>query len=202
MALGKWTEEEKDYLESLAGLYPLEKICKKMRAYQERNGLPVRSQDAIKVKITKMGVSRKRTLDNFNLAELARVLGVNRARTNNWYTNYRLPIRRHGHSIAVPLEKFREWAYANPRLFADIDPERLNWLMDDAVFCQSTQELCRPTPGRKLAVQRLDTGEIYSSVAEASRSVYASNGVIGKAIARGGKGAGVFWRYVEDLKAG
>ena len=198
MNANRWTAEEKIFLEDLAGRYTLKDIQNRMRAYQKRNGLAIRSYDAIKIQMTLLGLSVSAYL--IALAERrARILDIPRDQTRPWEKTYGMPINKQLKLTVIKLAKFREWAYQHPYLFCEIDPERLNWLMDDEDFCESTQDLTLPLRGRKRPVQRLDTGEVYSGVKAAARSVYVNKGCISQAIARGGKSAGTAWRYIDSI---
>ena len=199
MNANRWTAEEKIFLEDLAGRYTLKDIQNRMRAYQKRNGLVIRSYEAIKIQMTRLGLSRKCVLDSFSRTELARILDIPRDQTRPWEKTYGMPINKQLKLTVIKLAKFREWAYQHPYLFCEIDPERLNWLMNDEDFCESTQDLTLPLRGRKRPVQRLDTGEVYPGVKAAARSVYVNKGCISQAIARGGKSAGTAWRYIDSI---
>lgn len=192
-----WRGEELALIERLADELPGLEIIKRLQRFQRRNGWKVRTDVAILLKLKRMKISRKPTLDNFSGSDLARLLGVDRERVRLWTRCHELPFRRiHRNCTAISTADFVEWAGKNPELVAGINPENLEWLglpselIEDVPTVRVVRSAPRP-------VRCVDTGEVFRSVKEAGRRKYVNAKNIPAAIARDGSTGGLRWEYVE-----
>jgi hypothetical protein len=191
-----WSASEEALIERIAGTMPMADIIKKVRSFQRRNGLEVRTETAVKLKLKRMGESRKCTLDNLTQYELSRMLGISFDRVRNWTRLHNLPYKRAARNqFAIKLSDVRELAERKPHLFAGIEWATLMWLLDDEKLADSC--LKSKLTGLPMPVKRLDTGEVFPSIKEAAGRSYVTPGCIQGAIKRGGRSAGTQWELVS-----
>jgi hypothetical protein len=188
-----WHEEEESLLEKLAGEKPIAEIIKAVQRLDRRMGWQAKTDTAIQVKMKRLGLSRRCTLDNFTPAELARILGIPRDRPESWVEKFGLPYRKvDGYKGAILLKDLRQWASVNPHRMAGCTEEGLQWLLGDELG-SAIAALPIPTHGRPKPVTR-DDGVEYSSIKAAARANYIHRSRIREAVIGGGKSAGYRWR--------
>lgn len=191
-----WTEPELSLLHQLAEQYPFPKIAMRLHRLQKRNGIPIRSIDAISTKLKRLGYSKKPTLDNFNRDYLACALGISRDRARTWSKTFALPNDRQGHFMVIGIEPFRQWVYTHADCVAGIDADRLDWFMNDRDFCEMVEQRQRPRIGRAQPVIRRSDGQIFPSLKAAARASYVHPVTVRAAIDRGKD-----WAYLNQEQA-
>lgn len=194
-----WQNSEIEKLHNIAGKYPLPSICRQLQRLQKKNGLPVRTDTAIMLKLRRLGYSKRPYLDNFPRDDLAKILDISRDRARSWCRNFGLEVDKGAQLTIVNLAKFRKWAYANPQCLAGIEESRLDWIMQDNEFSRRVSAMQRPRIGRRTPVVRLSDGKEFSSIKEAARQCYAHPSSIKRALNSGGTCAASKWDYKNEL---
>lgn len=193
-----WQPAEEALLEEYCGVRPVREVVRMVQRLNKKQGWPIRSSTAIKVKIKRMGLSRVCVVDNFTPSELARIFSVPRDRVEMWVESKGCPYRKvDGYKGAIRLSSFQKWAAQHPDLLAEIDQDALFYILDDASLVKHISGLSLPAIGRPQAVRRLDTGETFKSVRNAAKKSYVHPKNIREAIRRDGTSAGTKWEYVK-----
>lgn len=202
-----WTEDELLFVEALTGTLPTSELVAKVQAYQQEHNRKVRSRDAILIKISDLGLSRKRELDCYTRKGLQRILGITRTRCNKIFAAIR-PTKVGG-TYSINRRQLKRVIYNKPELFAGIDADLLYFAIgqnsDTDTLRDHCEEVSRPkhrffnTP---IAVKRLDTGEVFESIKEASEKTFISRSLISQA-ARGKRKAAcrVRWEFAENSQS-
>lgn len=197
-----WTDEEDHALELLAETMPFQELVERYNTYYaNKNGWVERSQQAIRSRLLRLQVSRRPTLDNFSLQQIAQQLDCSADRVRGWAARG-LKSRKVAHNQrAVRKVDLVKFAQEQPHRFAGLDPERLLWLLEDAEVVEMISKASPCKEGRPRAVRRLDTGKVYPSCYQADDAVFVSKGAVNRAIKRGIKAGGTYWEPVEDATA-
>lgn len=186
-----WTEEEEIFLHLIAEAQPLPDLVTRFNRMAARQGWPERTQASIEVKLRRLGICTKSTLDQVSIGTLANTLGINRSRIRRWIVcglpaRMLNPTRR-----AIALKDLRSFAKLHPQRFYGIEPERLEWIGIDPTSIPSD------TPqGVRVPMQRLDTGEIYPSITEAACASYVDLRALQAALRDDRPCAGIQWKRV------
>lgn len=165
-----WTEEEHSYLCGLVGDYPFLEVVKRYQAQAKRQGWVFRSENAIKVHITRRIGSRKAVDRNFTYHTLAKILGYNRHRVRTWYRQGRLPAKKVGYLTKITDSALKEFADNYPHLLADADWMGLVFLFGEEKASELKRFPSSVTAPRP--VRCLETGVVYRSINEAARHCY------------------------------
>jgi hypothetical protein len=194
-----WSDAEEEVVERLAETMPLAELTRHYNTfYAKPKGWPERGREAIRLRLKRLGISRKCSLDNFTLYELARQLDCSRDRVESWIQRYGLPCRKVSRNqLAIRRTDLIRFAQAHPHRLAGIDPERLLWLLEDAELVERISRLSVSLQGLPRSVRRLDTGEVYGSCHQADRAHFLSRGSVGRAARTGTRAAGFQWEYLE-----
>lgn len=192
-----WEPEAVLYLESLAGSYPLPYVVKKFNSKAKREGWHQRTQTAIEVKFKRIGCSCKTFLDNFSAIELARTLQIKRDRVERWIELGLLPYKKVSRNLgAIKVCDFRQFARTHWQELASTNLEALEWLGVDPKTMERVAALPPLTVGLPVPVKRLDTGETFRSVKEASRRCYIDRTGIMLSIKQKRPVSGVQWEAI------
>lgn len=183
-------------VDEMADIHTGEDIVVRLQRLQRKRGWEVRTSTAILVKLKKLKVSRKPTLDNLSKAALAQALGINMSRVRDWVKIYGLPARKtEGGYYAIKMADFVEWASNHLDLICDIERDILEW----TGIPVETLDQMPPTRFVSSAPRavRCETGEVFRSMTEAGRAKYVNPESIPRAILRNGTAGGFRWEYVE-----
>ena len=194
-----WHQDAELWLEKKAGTLPLVSLTRAYNQAAKINGWPSRSQNAIKIKLNRLNLSRKCTENNITRYALARVLGVTSDKIRTW-TRSGLPYRKMARNqTAIRVCDVREFLLNDPRRAYGVSEEGLAWLIgekDAAIICEAEHS----RRGYRRPVINLDTGQVYPGIKAAARETYITHNSIAQAIRRGGRSAGYRWAYVNDLE--
>jgi hypothetical protein len=196
-----WTEEELDYLRDRLGLMPFHRLIDSYLRNSEQLGFPERTRMAVEVKMQKLikseNLSRKCTLNNWTVHELARILGVTSARVRSWCDISGLRKSKVARNqSAIARKALKEWMLERPELVSDIEKERLDFVLEDP---QAVRKIKRHKPSQRgypRPVICLGTGEKYPSVTAAAKANYLSKCCVIRAIRTGNTSAGHRWAYL------
>jgi hypothetical protein len=180
---------------------PFHRLIDSFIRNSKKLGFPERTRRAIEAKAKRLtareNLSRKCTLNNWTRNELARTLGISPDRVRSWCRVGGLRESKVARNQSAIMRKvLKEWMLERPELVADIEKERLDFVLEDS---QAIQEIKRHKPSRKgypCPVICIDTGQKYPSAKAAARANYLSKGCVIRAIKTGGTSAGHRWAYL------
>ena len=189
-----WEPEAELWLEEKAGTLPFRTLCQRFNTRAKRNNWALRNENAIKVKLQRLNLGKKCTVDNFTRRELARALGISPDRIRGW-TRAGLPWTKVARNqSAIRVTDLRAWLLENPQWATGISEQELGWIIGkDAA--ETIAQADHSDRGYAKPVICLDTGEVFPSVKAASRAKYIDHRSISGAIRRNGKAAGLRWAY-------
>jgi hypothetical protein len=194
-----WPQEAELWLEKKAGTMPLPNLTAAYNRVATKQGWTKRSQNAIKIKLNRLNLSRKCTEDNITRNELARVLRVSSDKVRVWTSNG-LPYRKIARNqTAIKISDVRAFLLSNPSRAFGVSFDGLAWLIgekDAETICDADHS----RRGHRRPVINLDTGKVYPGIKAAARENYLSHGCISQAIKRGGLSGGYRWAYVDELE--
>lgn len=198
-----WTENEINFLADNLGSIPYPQLVISFKKWSAKNGYLKRTTTAIEVQIHRMTsnshLSRKCTEDNFTVYELARGLGVHMDRVRLFVRNGKLKPRKIARNqSAIKRKDAIALVLNNPSYFANCDRDNLFWLLEDNELVEKVKGVEPSTRGFRRAVRCYAPDGIrdYSGVKEAARANFVAHNSISKAIARGGKSAGMRWEWI------
>lgn len=166
-----WSPEEDRVLETWSDLKPLVKIAELVNNYNKAHGRRIRSKEAVRERMNKLGLVVSPTVDNITCKALAEMLGVQYKTVVRWIKSYGLPARKVSRfRTAITRENFRGWAKEHERLLKGTDMESLAWLMEDDDFIERVKAGYRNRCGRSVALVRVDTGQKYRTIAAAGKA--------------------------------
>lgn len=194
-----WKPEELALLEELSGHQPFPAIVSAVQRLDRKMGWHVRTHEAVKIKLGRMGLTRKCVYDNFTRQELARTLNIPYDRVESWTQKHGLPYSKVSRNQGrIKLIDFQKWAKQNPQCLAAIEFSRLLFVLNDERLAQQCSEMPLPTIGRPQRVRNLHTGQEYPSFRQAALASYVTKHCIPAAIERGGRSAGYAWEVLDE----
>lgn len=167
----KWTEEEVSHLKKMLGRVPFNLIPQKFNNYLKRKNLPKRTKKSIQAQACKIANSVKTERDNWTIAGLASILGINRSRVEFWCHSKGLKYEKYSaRDLRITKVNLREFAAKSPESLGGIDPKKLNKVLKDTKLVSAITKVTSyaPKKGRKLTIVRLDTGDVYPGAGEAA----------------------------------
>lgn len=173
MGKGKrWNSEELDLLDDLIGRYPLRIIAKKINNWHRKNKTNItRTFNAVKVKVLRDNYSTEPTEDNMTITRWAKQLRISPHRVRGWTRFSGLVHQKVARNkLAISIKNMKDFACQKPFLFADISKDILLYYFGEKVTNQilASKPLRDKLVGNK-QITRIDTGETYTSIREASR---------------------------------
>lgn len=131
----RYSKREEDYISSIIHKYQPPVVISKVRKWEQLNGYPIRSVDALRHKIMMMGRNADYQEDNFTYTQLARVLDIDPQTVRNWgRTNGLLKRKYPGSRMTIDIIDFRKWARKNTDRLKQVDPDRLNWILTEPLI--------------------------------------------------------------------
>ena len=193
----RWREEEKEVLRSLAGYKPTPSIVAAVQSLERRMNWEIRTKEAIEKQMVKMRLSAWCIYDNFTKNELARSLGVTDRRISTWISNG-LPYKKwSSRSGQISCQDLKKWAKDNPAFLAGIEYDRLLFVLNDKTLSAQCSEQPMLKTGKPKKVKNITTGQVFSSMKEASKACYFSRSEISRAIAHQKPLNGCMWELVR-----
>lgn len=176
-----WRQAEIEILEDLAGFYPLDDLVKKYNTIATKQGFPERNRNAIKVKLKRLGLTRKPCFDNFSETDVAAILEVNRRTIYEWRRYEGLPYRKVARNkICITRKDFTAWLVATKRtyLLHGIKPEQLELLICDRKLINQYSPKPPVQRRKPVPVINVSTGQKFASIREASKKSFTSKKMI------------------------
>jgi len=193
-----WSADAVDFLSDIEGLDRFDFIVAKFNKQARKQGWAERSPIAIRVKLRRLGYSIRPTLDGFNCQTLAGYLDIDRDRVHAWVEDGLL-VAAPGLSVKsgrrIKLSDLIVFATKHPTKLHGIHPDRLSLLVPHDL----TYKILTAPPnnaGIKLKVMRMDTGEVFDGIREASRKTHISHTHIGRMLIAGLPACGITFKRV------
>lgn len=186
----KWSEAEIEYLIENNSSYPVRVLTQKINRWHRMNATGIkRTLESVRGKLQKMGRSQVPIDNNMTAAEWARQFGFHRHRVVNWTRLYGLrstSVARNKLSISV--EDMTLFAKKRPYLFSSANKEYLLYYFGESLTetILSHKDKCPDTLSKKRPILRVDTGEIYKSILEASKRLGIGKTAVRSEAKRGG----------------
>lgn len=188
MGLNKaWTEEELELLIKLVNVYPLETITEKINSLNRKRNTGIsRTKLAVYAQIKRLGYSVLTTEDNMSCLYWAKMFKLSPLTISRWVNIHQLLCEKKGGTFYISRKAMIEFAKRKPHLFKKIDQEILVYYLGEEIIkiISTEKKVCYDTTPKK--VKRLDTGEIYQSLSEATRKLNLHRGTIIREAQRNG----------------
>jgi len=195
-----WTQEEEAIIHELISTMPPHQFVNTYLIMASTRGLPKRSDTAIKLKVYELGYKLEPEIEYLSMQKIANMLGVSRDAVDNW-RNLGLETHRKsnkpGSRHYVCRRAFRRFARKRPEVLGGTDRFGLFCLLEDEKW---VEKLLADYPNRwygwgkgSQRVKCVETGQVFSSMGEAGRSVFVTRSGIFKAVKFGIKAAGYHW---------
>ena len=182
----RWTREEAEYLDSLAGDYPIKEVVNRYRRRAGQAGWPERSANAIHLKMVRMGYhQRVRAGEWVTTGGAALLLGCSGARVEAWLRRKQnreilRPVWR-GPFRYISRASWRRLARERPEALGGFDADRLFQLLEDRELAEQVANRY-PRPRGDWRVRCVETGEIWPSAVKAAEDLHVSQTTITLAI--------------------
>jgi hypothetical protein len=182
----RWSREESDYLESLAGDYPIREVVNRYRRRAGANGWPVRSPNAIHLKMVRMGHHvRVRAGEWVTTGGAALLLGCPGARVEAWLRSRRnreilQPMWR-GPFRYISRTSWRRLARERPQALGGFDADRLFQLLEDRELAEEVANRF-PRPRGDWRVRCVETGQVWPSAVAAAQELHVAQTTITRAM--------------------
>lgn len=185
----RWTRAEADFLESLAGQYPIREIAGRYRRMATIEGWPFRSNQAVHLKMVRMGYrTRVRAGEWVTTGGAADLLGCPCARVEAWLRFKRnreilRPVWR-GAFRYVSRRSWRRLARQRPQALGGFSADRLFALLEDRDLAEQVAARY-PRPRGDWRIRCLETGREWPSAVVAARELHVSQAAITLAMREG-----------------
>lgn len=185
-----WSEKEIEYLTENCGYYPVKILTQKINRWHRRHGTGIkRSSTAVKVKLTKLGYSATPKDDNMTASEWARQLGFGRYKVREWVRHRGLIAKEIARNkLCISVEEMKAFAKEKPHLFSSANQEYLLYYFGEELTqaILDAKEKSYEVVSRKKPIKRKDTGEVYTSIFEASKQLKMDKNAVRREAQRGG----------------
>ncbi len=185
----RWTPAETDYLESLAGEYPMKEIGRRYRRHAGLEGWPKRTDKAIQLKLTALGhPTRVRAGEWLTTGGAADLLGCSCARVEAWFRSKRnseiLNPQWRGKFRYVSRRNWRKLARQRPQALGGFSADQLFALLEDRELAEQVAARY-PRPRGDWRVRCIETGQVWPSAVKAAAELHVSQSAIIIAMRRG-----------------
>ncbi len=164
-----WTEAELAFCDNLVGKCNLGDIYQELCKHNEEKGLPVRSRNSVKVKLTRQYRSLKVTEGDLSARELARQLDIPVDRIRVWLKNGLKSTKASNGRHRITREALTKFAKTNYHRFYGIDAEKLATVIDDEKVLKKCQSALPHI--NRIEVVRTDNKKKYRSLRAAAKAV-------------------------------
>ena len=163
-----WSEAENKHFESLLGDLPWAYVPRVYNSWAAKNGYPARTTTALLRRIDHMGWRRAAVGEWITTGLIVSSLGVSHEAPYWWIRRGWLPAQQLGKRWYVRRKDLVSLAKRRPSVFAGLPREGLMILLENEKLADALSEEVRH-PGRRCAIQCVETGRVYGSIAEACR---------------------------------
>jgi hypothetical protein len=172
----QWTGKELEFVEKYVNTLSLKTISERLNKHNSDSGIK-RSKFAIKKKLQEMGYSVRTTENNMTSYYWSKSLGLSKHTVGKWITRHGLYCEKEGSErksrYLISRNAMTYFAGQNPHLFSGIHKDILLYYFGDNL----TTIILGHKPPRQYIyklpqkIKRTDTGEVYPSLSEASKSL-------------------------------
>ena len=178
----RWKKPEVDFLDSLAGDYPIQEVVNRYQRKARDMKWPYRSKEAIHRKMIRMGYNiRVKTGEWVTTGGAAEILGCPGTRVEAWLRTKRNheilePVWR-GDTRYISRLSWRRLARQRPAVLGGFDADRLFQLLEDRKLADAVA-LRYPRPRGDWRVRCVETGQVWPSATKAAAELHVSQSAI------------------------
>lgn len=189
----RWSAAEVAMLQELVGDYPWPQVPPRFNAWARRHGLPERSELALCHRCEVEGFSRVCTGSYISTGTIRHLTGAGWLTIQRWINTGELVVARSGRKLYVSRDALRKFVRRRPEYFRGLPVWALTQLVDDEKLANQLASQPRAwVVGKRRQVRCIETGEVFSSAAEAGRRFNLSRSAIslvvrGKRCVAGGR---------------
>jgi len=132
-----WTAPEVERLLELVGETPFVHVCREWNRWANKEGIPNRSPQSIRKKLTGLGESTVCLGRWVRLGDVAHLLGKDRSTIQKWANAGWVSYIVYGHQSCILRADLRRLARERPILFAGCDRQGLVQLLEDEDLAES-----------------------------------------------------------------
>lgn len=199
--LPRWTKEEKERLEGLAGNYTLPFITRRYNRWAGANGYPNRSRNAIRHRMAKTGESTIPIGVWIRVTDIARMLGISPRTVRYWVDKKMFNTSKLTAAVRSPTYVMRSdfvaFAKKNPQRLAGCSFEKLLAVLEDEDLAKHISSNYKIRSNTKTRVRCVETGKVYDCVKDASIANFICTVRISYAVKHGGTAAGYHWEALR-----
>jgi excisionase family DNA binding protein len=175
--MGKaWTQEELETLESLLSDSNGHDFPKRYQNACISRGFPKRTEAAIRSQVSILRKRANPVDDNFSVASLARVLGLNSSTVANWVWDKKIKFTKSGKYCKIKRADFVEFANHHPALLRKADRDALAYFLGEEK-ADLFKQIESPNDRKRLRYHAPDgTTREFESISEAARQLHLSQG--------------------------
>jgi hypothetical protein len=197
----RWTKEEKERLETLAGNYTLPFIARRYNRWAGAKGYPLRSRNAIRHRMKKDGESTVPVGVWIRVTEIARILEISCRTIRYWVDKKMFDTRKFTPALRSPTYVMRSdfvaFARENPQRLAGCSFENLLAILEDEDLARHISSNYKIRSNTKTRVRCVETGKVYDCVKDASIANFICTVRISYAVKHGGTAAGYHWEALR-----
>ena len=178
----RWSPVETDYLESLAGEFPMKELGRRYRRHAGLEGWPRRTDKAIQLKLTALGhPTRVRAGEWLTTGGVADLLGCPGTRVEAWLRSKRnseiLKPQWRGKFRYVSRQNWRRLARQRPQALGGFSADQLFALLEDRELAEQVAARY-PRPRGDWRVRCVETGQVWPSAVKAAAELHVSQAAI------------------------
>ena len=186
MTYHRWSPEEIDHLDQMAGELPFAVLVKSMRGKAKQRGWPVRSAKSITERMNRAHQPRRARVGEWTSSNgAAEILGCPGSRVEAWLRRPQilavLNPRVVGTVRYISRASWRRLARVMPRVLGGFSADALFLLLEDRQLADSVAAQYPKSIG-DWRIRCVETGQIWPSCCAAARELNVSQAAISKAI--------------------
>jgi len=190
-----WTLDDIETLCSLTGDLPWAMVP---AAFNRTR--PPRSSAAIRIKIERLGISRRTVGQFITTGAIKEITGFSYQRIRRWIDKGELAAQKYGDSgnpYYISRRNLRKFARNYPERFGGLDESTLVQLFDSQRLAAKIVSMELPAWKKCVEVECVETGEKFKSITAAAKSAYVVETRIYKVLITGGCVNGLHYRRVS-----
>jgi hypothetical protein len=198
MGAPRWSEQELEILQSLAGDMPWPMVPRAYNTQAGTLGLPKRTSMALQRKCDDLGILRRSTGEWVTTGFVSKLMGVSYSTVQRWITNGWLPYRSYPHGkhkqYYFTRESLRKLAMERPYLFGGQSESTLTVLFNNEFLAARIVTMELPPPWCRRPVVCVERGRRYPSVYRAAKAVYVTPQRLRQVLDTNCTAAGYHWK--------
>lgn len=179
----RWTPAEVDQLQEIAGDYPWPVVPSRYNSWARRQGLPERTEIALRQRCEAEGFSRVCSGEYISTGTIRSLTGAGWLTIQRWISTGQLIVARSGRKLYINRRTLKKFIRQQPEYFRGLPVSSLTQLVDDQKLAERLAAQPRQwVIGKRRKVRCVETGEVFASAAEAGRRFHLSRSAISLAV--------------------